>query len=467
MQPTKKETLLITLSRRQIRTIRTTIGQALGSTSRRSQMPVGFQSSPDGIEVTANDGTVAIRQIIPDNTPFEPFALPLAVLAECEGRGDEVVHFRRVDEYIEVEWRDNGIPQVTRHGGVNLPTMPAAIRSMTLVDGSLLAALSDAVETTDRESTRYALNHIQLRGNGQIVATDGRQAYVHGGFEFPWNDEVIVPASQALTRKELADAAEVAIGKSAEWVMLRADAVCLWLKVNKEARFPRVDDHIPSTDTASTTLRLDENDAQFLVKAMPRLPGAKESNSPLTLDLNGQVAVRVQSNERSTELVLSCSHREGEQIRLNTNRNLLARAARLGFRDIYFHGAESPAVCHDGRRKYFWALLGKDGVVQPSDTTQRITSVDHSVSHQQVHRKEQTSNMPSEPTKIRDTAVRKSDAEPAASPSPLAAAEALRDSLKQSLDCTRDLIASLRKRKKQSRLVESTLASLRQLQGVA
>ena len=73
--------------------------------------------------------------------------------------------------------------------------------------------------------------------------------------------------------------------------------------------------------------------------------------------------------------------------------------------------------------------------------------------------------MPSEQTENREMQVAESDAfEPV---SPLAAAEALRDSLKQSLVCTRELIASLRKRKKQSRLVESTLASLRQLQDVA
>ncbi|HCS52214.1 MAG TPA: hypothetical protein DIW81_11585 [Planctomycetaceae bacterium] len=50
---------------------------------------------------------------------------------------------------------------------------------------------------------------------------------------------------------------------------------------------------------------------------------------------------------------------------------------------------------------------------------------------------------------------------------PLQAAEALRDSLKVTLTHTRELIAALKKRKKQSRLVESTLASLKQLQEVA
>ena len=52
------------------------------------------------------------------------------------------------------------------------------------------------------------------------------------------------------------------------------------------------------------------------------------------------------------------------------------------------------------------------------------------------------------------------------STSPIEQAEALRDSLKDALGKTRDLIRSLKAQKKTSRIVESTLASLRQLQAV-
>ena len=55
--------------------------------------------------------------------------------------------------------------------------------------------------------------------------------------------------------------------------------------------------------------------------------------------------------------------------------------------------------------------------------------------------------------------------EPEAS-SPIEQAEALRDSLKDALDKTRELVRTLERQKKQSRIVESTLASLRQLQTV-
>ena len=52
------------------------------------------------------------------------------------------------------------------------------------------------------------------------------------------------------------------------------------------------------------------------------------------------------------------------------------------------------------------------------------------------------------------------------STSPIEQAEALRDSLKGALDRTRELVRTLKRQKKTSRIVESTLASLRQLQTV-
>ncbi len=361
-----------------------------------------------------------------------------------------------------MEWRDGGIPQTARHDVLENPAMPSDVESTAVYGQSLMRALADAVDTADREPTRYALNCIQLRANGQILATDGRQAYVHDGFDFPWHEDLLVPASRVLMRKELADAVEVAVGASDEWVQLRAGDWELWLKINHDARFPRVDEHVPDPNAATTTLQLADDDAQFLIKAMSRLPGAREMNAPVTLDLNGQVAVRVQADEQITELELCRSSRQGDEIRCNTNRNFLARAARLGFRDVHFHGPDTPAVCRENNRTYFWALLGKDGAIKVADNMQKIASSDQAGPHTT---RPSTIERPNMQTVTTSTPT--SESQSADSRTPLEAAEALRDSLKESLARTRDLIATLRRRKKQSRLVENTLASLRQLQDVA
>ncbi|MDA1055772.1 MAG: hypothetical protein O3C40_35715 [Planctomycetota bacterium] len=437
------------------------MSQALGITSRKSSVPIGFQATNDGITLTASNESIAIRHTIPGAETSGAFAIPLSALADCEGRGDEVVTFRREGDSVIVEWRDGGIPQTARHDVLENPAMPSDVESAVVCDQSLMRALADAVDTADREPTRYALNCIQLRANGQILATDGRQAYVHGGFDFPWTEDLLVPASRVLTRKGLAEAAEVAIGASDDWVQLQAGDWEVWFKINHDDRFPCVDEHVPSPDVATTTLQFDDEDAQFLIKAMSRLPGVREMNAPITLDLNGQVSVRAQADEQITEVVLCRSSRQGDEIRCNTNRTFLARAARLGFRDVHFHGPETPAVCRESNRTYFWALLGKEGAIKASDNMQRIESAE---------RAGPRTSRPStiERANMKETTMTPTSESQSADPiTPLEAAETLRDSLKESLTRTRELIASLRRRKKQSRLVESTLASLRQLQDVA
>ena len=104
-----------------------------------------------------------------------------------------------------------------------------------------------------------------------------------------------------------------------------------------------------------TRLRLDPEDARFLESALDRLPGGDELNSPVTVDLNGKVAVRATAPDQPqqvTELVLSRSSYTGSPVCICTNRAFLERALRLGFTEIGFTGVESPFVCRDPRRVY-------------------------------------------------------------------------------------------------------------------
>ena len=57
----------------------------------------------------------------------------------------------------------------------------------------LLTALHDAMLTTDPDPVRFATDHIQVRGkSGTVVATDGRQMLIQDGFEFPWDDDILL-----------------------------------------------------------------------------------------------------------------------------------------------------------------------------------------------------------------------------------------------------------------------------------
>lgn len=454
---------MIELTRKQVRMIRTTMRQALGITTNRSAPVVTFRSTQTGLLVQAHNNNVAIEYHIPGDRPPERCAVPYAALAACEGHGNDIVTVDKQGDTVTLRWTDAGIPQESQHAvgdSIELPNPPGALAN---IDSQFLSAMAEAVATTDDGSSRYALHCVRLRGSGgQIAATDASQGLIQTGYRFPWEDDVLVPACRAFNAKAFRSATEVTIGRTEDWVTIRAGAWTVHLLIEKEARFPAIEDQIPNSNSAATTLVLSDSDAEFLGTAMKRLPGAKDYNSPVTADLNGAVILRAKSAEQSTptDLVLCNSRRDGEEIRVNTNRKFLARAVQLGFRDIHLRSADAPAYCTDGRRSYVWALLGKDGALQPEAGATRIESPLSPTTRTTRRR----TAIPMTTTPQTTATVQNDETEHA--PGILAQAEALRDSLGQALANTRQLIATIKKRRKQNRLVESTLRSLKQLERI-
>jgi hypothetical protein len=130
----------------------------------------------------------------------------------------------------------------------------------------LLDALAEAALTGTDDSPRYALDCIELGGaTGEIIATDGRQLLVQGGFAFPWHDDVLVWRSPIFggVRGPAGDG-PLSIGKTATHVVLRVGPWTLFLEIPSGVRFPRVDGIVPDAGAVTTRLRLDPSDAAFL-----------------------------------------------------------------------------------------------------------------------------------------------------------------------------------------------------------
>jgi hypothetical protein len=368
---------MIQLTRKQIRKLRTTIRQSLGITNARRAPTITFRTTPNELLIQAATDNVAIECSLPGDYQPQCFAIPYEALVASEGKQDDRVSFCQRDDKIVLEWSDAGIPQSAQFpvtDPVEMPDLPAAF---TPNESRFLSAMADAVATTEKESVRYALNCIRLRGSdGQIAATDSAQALVQTGFSFPWTDEILVAVSDAFSSREFAAADAVLIGRSADWVSIQANSRTLHLRIEKEKRFPNIDLQIPTNGSAVTTLSLSEDDIDLLLTSVKRLPGASEHNAPVTVDLNGVVAIRAVAEDQShpTELVLSNSRRVGNEISFNTNRNFIIRAAELGFRDICLRNASAPACCQDDRRTYIWALLDEEECVQSKRSDKPISS---------------------------------------------------------------------------------------------
>ncbi len=477
---------MITVTRSLVRQFRSVVRRAL------TERPAGninnrvvFRCGSDGLRMQVATPQAAIEYHQPGEFQTEDLSLPMEFLADVEGRSPDAITLEsQASGKVLASWTDRGIPQMIQYEAPRdhntsgtIPPLPKIFESNP---PELLTALQDAVTITPRERIRYALDCLQLRGkDGKIVATDGRQVLVQGGFQFPWPGDVLVPASPVFACRELANDEPVGVGLIDDWVALRIGPWTIWLHVDREGRFPKVDDLFHQPTAAASRVSIEAVDAEVLADALPRLPSDETTDQPITLDLNGRVVVRARpaGQTRPTDLILSRSTLTGEGVAISTNRQYLARALKLGFREVCFFGATAPAQCNDGRRQYLWALLDPKDFIRPSDDAIQIESLTQVTSKKVtptpparrrfklIHSTAPSTDSPNV-REARQNRPNKLGSEPG-NTSSIAQALALRAVVREVLAHTNELIRVLKREKRQSRLLASTLASLKQLQKVA
>ena len=250
----------------------------------------------------------------------------------------------------------------------------------------------------------------------------------------------------------------------------------IFLPIDKEGRFPKVENVIPKKMDNGTCLRLDETDAAFLAKTLSRLPGHDNNCTPITLDLNGHVAVRARAEDqdRATMAVLSRSTTTGQALRYAANRNYLARALSLGFTEVQFANADSPAMCQDEHRKYIFIGLGKKSALEPSDNELRLSSdveaAPRPPTPERTKPTVKTTLPPVEPVPATNGQAVNGDhntengQHKANFSNLLEDAQSLQNALRDMLLRTNHMISGLKQYHRTTKAMRSTLASLRQLQ---
>ncbi|MBI2823140.1 MAG: hypothetical protein HYX69_00450 [Planctomycetia bacterium] len=445
-----------------------------------------FQATPDKLTIRALSLDVAIECFVIGSFDEEQLIVPLEFLEDWQGRVDDpVILERRGKDRFSASWSDGRIPQRAEYATEPLPKgwkFPEVPSDLHANPSSLWAALRDAAKITDAGSSRYSLGCIQLRGDrGQLVATDGRQVLMQEGFDFSWEGELLVPPLGVLGCRELAHDSGVAVGHTDDWAVFGIGNWTIWSRINKEGRFPRVDDIVQPMDRAIATASLVPRDAEFLAASIHRLPGDKDFGQAVTLDLDSRVVLRAKSEDCpiTTELVLSQSATTGEPVRVNMNRSFLARAIELGFNELHVFGPTTPIQCRDDHRTYLWAVLDHESALPAVPNAIRIdsaTAAPPSLTKQRKNRVPMPRTQPTAPAGADDTlasrptevAATQSDREETSvTVSPIQQAVVLRQSLAAALGQANKLIRQLKRQKRQSKLVESTLASLRELHDAA
>jgi len=234
---------MIAITRKLAQQLQTVFRRAMNISTRAPCAPLTFQTGPEGLAIRSQTQDTAVEYRIPGSHDEEIIVAPFELLNDCKGtKQDEVKLETTGGGEVIAAWTD-GIPQVTQYDPpphVNGSEFPAVPEQMTEEPERFLMALHNAMETADAEAVRYTLNHIQLDGKrGRVVGTDGRHVFVENGFEFPWEDRVLVPQRTVFGLKDLADQETVSIGKTEDWVTIRVDPWIFHLRIEKEGRFPQ------------------------------------------------------------------------------------------------------------------------------------------------------------------------------------------------------------------------------------
>jgi hypothetical protein len=323
---------------------------------------------------------LAVEYVDPGNySQLDSIAVPLDALADVEGRDDSPVVFDAVEpDKIVVRWQDRGIPRSKQLDVMALGYIgpfPATAADWTPVSADLLTALEQASKTCSDDTPRYSLSCVQLRGTvHQVVATDGHQVLIQGGFGFPWDCASLIRGSPIFACKAFPRDQPVHVARTETHVLLKIGKWTIFCDIQKQHRFPRVDDAVPANDSITSRVHFDAEDTRFLEAALDSLPGGEVLNSPTTIELKGKVSIRVKNGEQAdiSELLLNRSSYTGSPIRINTDRAFLRRALQLGFHEIGFAGVESPIVCRNQHATYAWQPLT---AIRPSSRLQKSNAL--------------------------------------------------------------------------------------------
>ena len=245
---------MITLTRSQVRRLRVAFRRAaLGIAHRGIVSELVLRAEGGQLRAQHRYCDLAVECVeTGDHRPAATIAIPLDALADFEGPADTPVVIEAVaPDRTVVRWEDRGIPQSREYSLITpvdrLEPMPASPATWASNPAGLLDALAEAAETSTPDSTRYALECIQLQGHrGQVVATDGRQLLVRSGYSLPWTEDLLIKARPIFACRALPRDRPVEVGRTDTHVFVRVGPWTISCAIQTDLRFPAVDRVIPA-----------------------------------------------------------------------------------------------------------------------------------------------------------------------------------------------------------------------------
>lgn len=451
---------MITFSRADARRFRALLRRSVLAEAPRGRYPpiTATVSSGGTILQTAPWDVGLVLRLKEESGPVESISFPGQMLADIEGAGDGTVTLETLPtKAVRVSWHDGPVPRTKEFSALDavesIAIHDAVLRSMS---DDFIRVLNDACHIAARNATpRFALTRIQLRGKaGEIVATDGKELLIQGGFEFPFTDDLLVPALPVFGAKELRTASATGIARLKDRIVIRVGPWQIHMAIDKEGRYPDFRQVIPRGQPAARLI-LGDADAEYLVDVLPG-PPAQDRPSLLTLDLNDRAVARVKTDDKQVELELCGATVTGKPILLCVERPRFFRVLQLGFRSFDIFSADKPIVSQQGNRLLVLMTEGSAAALSASRDAVHLAT-NGSTPSPRVFTPERspalaTSNSNGHATESPETL------------DPLAEAEAIKSAVQELLNRSARLVNFLKQFHRQRRVVESALSSLKSLQ---
>ena len=457
---------MIVITRDLARRFRAVARRCVSGRPRGPAPPVVVQARSGTLTLWTRTGDADLTYAGPTDGDDDTVLVPMAVLEAVEGTGPDPVELE-VGPQLRgcARWSDRGIPRMYPFEAL-LPGKPHSVPEppdeLHLLPETFPTALHECGRTAARESTRFALNQVQVRGtSGQVIGTDGRQALITGGFQFPFASDLLVPAVPAFGTRELAGE-EVRVGRTSTHLVVAAGPWSVWLPEDKGGRYPDVAAVVPRP-VGGSVAGVDGRDAAALLDALPHLPGAGDEDRPVTLDLNGWVVVRAKDTQGGAvrEVVLTRSPAAGPPARVAVDRKALSRALALGCHTLRLAGEGKPLIAEGDDRTFVSICLDPGLVVGPNPAAVRTPTDDRAARPPRPVTRERKPPMKTHESNGHTPGSRPDP--PADAPDPLAEAEALRAALADAAHRAARLVAVFKNRRKEQRALSQVYSSLKSL----
>ncbi len=252
----------------------------------------------------------------------------------------------------------------------DFPPSPIAGGEVVVLPAGVIGSMVEAQGCASMDPSRYILNSVLLSPH-EVVATDGRQLYARNGLGLTLpKGGVIFPVSGVPGIMEANEAADLWVWDLEESPKARvAQGPWQWSVKCVAGNYPNWKQVVPRGDGGST-IRIADADAARLLSVLPRLPGFKESSSPVRLSITAK-GVELSPPARLPQVVVALDRSEVQGTRPNAvqfNAGFLLNALKRGFRELCIKDEVSPLVMRDQSRARIniWMPVRSDASPAPS-----------------------------------------------------------------------------------------------------